>query len=370
MRVLIAGGGTGGHVYPALAVAAALPAESPVLYVGTEGGMEAGLIEHSGLELPFAAIPAAALRGRAPWTILRNLVVLVRGVREAGRRMAQFKPEVVLVTGGYSSVPVGVAARIRGIPLLLYLPDVVPGLAVRFLAHLASRVATSTPDAAAYLPRGDMVVSGYPVRPALWQTDRRQARAFFGLTEEEKVLLVYGGSRGARSINRALAADLEAFVDSAAVVHICGREGDEVWLRERAAKLPDALRARYLLYPYLHRMHLAFAAADLAVCRAGASVLGELPAAGLPAVLIPYPYVHQEENADYLLRQGAAVKIQDSCLQGEDGGPRPQDLRRSVEMILDDTALRLRMAAAMRQLARRDAVEVLLQHLQALADMG
>lgn len=330
--------------------------------------MEADLLRRSRIDLPFAAVPSAALRGRAPWTMARNLLVMSRGSRQAGRILDQFRPQVVLATGGYVSVPVGWAAWRRHIPLLLFLPDVVPGLAVRLLAQLAARVATSTPDSARYLPRGKMVVSGYPVRQALLKADREESRTHFGFSDQDTVLLVYGGSRGARSINRALAAALPALLERAAIIHICGREGDEHWLRRQAAELAPELQQRYRLHPYLHQeMPLAFAAADVALCRAGASVLGELPARGLPALLVPYPYVHQEENADYLVREGAAVKVLDRHLQGADGQPNVAPLIQALTPLLEDPNQRQRMAAASRRLARPEAAATLVAQLCSLA---
>lgn len=302
--------------------------------------------------------------------MLRNLAVLIRGSRAAGRLMAQFQPQVIFVTGGYSSIPVGVAAWLRRIPQLLYLPDIVPGLAVRFLGRLATRIAATTPDSARYLPRSKLVVSGYPVRSALWQADREQARSYFEFSMEEPVLLVYGGSSGARRINRAIEAALTDFLNQVSIIHVCGREGDEVWLRQRLEELPAGQQARYRLYPYLYQMPLAFAAADLVLCRSGASVLGELPAMGLPAILVPYPYVHQEENADYLVRHGAAIKVLDACLRTGDGRPAAEDLLRILQTLLEDRERLAGMAEAMRRLARPDAARVLVMQLRALAGEG
>ncbi len=329
--------------------------------------MENDLLRRTGVEVNYRAIPAAPLRGRAPWTLARNLAVLARGTNEAGRLMADFRPQAALVTGGYVTVPVGIAAWRRRVPLLTYLPDVVPGLAVRFLARLSHRVAATTPDSACYLPRDKVVVTGYPVRPALWAADRQQARAAFGFSPGEKVLLVTGGSRGARSINQAVAEVLPALLERASVVHLCGREGDEAWLRQRTASLPPALRARYHLYDYLHEMPAALAAADVILCRAGASTMGELPAVGLPALLVPYPYVHQEENADYLVRHGAAIKVPDEHLRTDDGRPDGSALLQALQTLLDDPARLNQMAEAARRLARPNAALAMSELLCALA---
>ncbi|MGQ9547555.1 MAG: UDP-N-acetylglucosamine--N-acetylmuramyl-(pentapeptide) pyrophosphoryl-undecaprenol N-acetylglucosamine transferase [Roseiflexus sp.] len=355
-------------MYPALAVAAALNAHGAqfvvadaddvhnramarhtrwsVLYVGSIGGMETALVARESA-LPFHALPAAAVRGRNPLIMARNLITLARGTGAAHRLIAFDRPAVILGTGGYVCVPVFLAARLARVPTMVYLPDVVPGLAVRLLARLANLVACSVADSGRYLgltpvdferavrhPATQdrtvrLVVTGYPVRQELLHADRRACRAVFGLSDDVPVLLVAGGSRGARSINRAIAALLPSLLPLMEIIHVCGREGDATFLNAAIRGLPENLQKRYHLYEYLHSvpdvsahtgsataptMIAALVAADLAVCRSGASILGELPAVGLPAVLVPYPYVHQEENADYLVQRGAAVKVSDASL--------------------------------------------------------
>lgn len=327
--------------------------------------MENDILRRAGPQVPTAAIQAAALRGRAPWTMARNAALLAQGAAQARQVLAEFQPEAVLVTGGYVSVPVGIAARQKRIPLVVFLPDVVPGLAVRFLARLAGRVAATTPASARYLPRGKLVVTGYPVRPELFTLARAEARARLDLPPAATVLLVYGGSRGARSINRAVGAGLAGLLERATVLHVCGQEGDDVELRQQAGRLPPPLQARYRLYPYLHdEMPAALAAADVAICRSGASTLGELPAVGLPAVLVPYPYVHQEENADYLVRSGCAVKVPDAQLHTRAGAPDPAALLAALRPLLEDPARRSAMAAAARQIAHPEAAAAIVEVLR------
>jgi UDP-N-acetylglucosamine--N-acetylmuramyl-(pentapeptide) pyrophosphoryl-undecaprenol N-acetylglucosamine transferase len=224
--------------------------------------------------------------------------------------------------------------------------------------------------------RWSVVAVGYPVRAELFGQDRAACRKDFGLAEDLPVAIVYGGSRGARSVNRAIAALLPDLLARSQIIHVCGREGDEGWLREAAARLPSELQARYRLYAYLESeqevggrrqtMTRAFGAADLAICRSGASTLAELPAAGLPAVLVPYPYVHQDENADYLVRRGAAVKVDDAAMLG-DGQPEGGALAREVIRLLEDKHERERMAEQSRALARPDAARHLAEILSRLA---
>lgn len=362
-----------------------LEGEPEIIYLGSRGGMEERIVKTES-RLPYQTIPTAALRGRGPRTFLPNLGLLVVGTLVATNLLRRLCPAAILGTGGYGCVPVFLAASMLHIPTLLYLPDVVPGFAVRLLAHVATRVASSVEDSRPYfrhLP--SLVVSGYPVRRELYHLDRDASRAAFGFNPEMPVLLVYGGSRGARNINRAIEALLPDLLPWTQIIHLCGREGDEVWLRKAAERLEPSLAARYWLAPYLetpweaerddHRnrtagkitMATAFGAADLALCRSGASVLGELPMLGLPAVLIPYPHVHQDENADYLVRHGAAVKIADHAMLGN-GNPREGPLFNHLYRLLrTDTQERLQMASRIRELARPEAAHCLATVLRDLA---
>jgi UDP-N-acetylglucosamine--N-acetylmuramyl-(pentapeptide) pyrophosphoryl-undecaprenol N-acetylglucosamine transferase len=336
-----------------------------VIYVGSVDGMERGIVQRES-SLPFRALPTAALRGRSPIALLRGLATLMRGTGMAWRLLQELHPSAILGTGGYVCVPLFLAARLARVPTLIYLPDVVPGLAVKFLARVATQVACNVEDAQRYLPaardnRHPLLVTGYPVRAALFQQDKAACRAAFGLDAALPVLLVYGGSRGARSVNRAVQALLGDILELAQIIHVCGREGDDIWLKETEEHLAPHLRARYRLYPYLENvgeatMLRAFGAADLALCRSGASTMAELPAAGLPAVLVPYPYVHQDENADYLVRHGAAVKVPDAAMLG-DGRPQDGPLFAELGRLLTDTSERQRMAQQSHRLARPDAAQ-------------
>ncbi len=241
-------------------------------------------------DLPFRAIQSAAVRGRGPIQLARNTVTLGAGVLQARQMLRQLKPAAILGTGGYVCVPLFVAARLVGVPTMIYLPDIVPGLAIRFLSRIATRVACSFEPSLSFLPRQKTVVTGYPLRSSLGQLDRDASRATFGLDHTLPVLLVYGGSRGARSINRAIERLMKPLLEICQIVHVCGREGDETFLAEAASQLPAVLRERYHLHPYLAgTMPEALTAADVTVCRSGASTLAELPAVGLPAVLVPLP---------------------------------------------------------------------------------
>jgi UDP-N-acetylglucosamine--N-acetylmuramyl-(pentapeptide) pyrophosphoryl-undecaprenol N-acetylglucosamine transferase len=333
--------------------------DSRLAYVGSPDGMEGDMVRREG-NVPFYAVDTAAIKGRGPLTLLRNLWRLARGVYQAIRLIRHLQPAALFGTGGYVCVPVFVAAWLCRIPSAIYLPDVVPGLAVRALARIATLTMTSIDDAAPFLRKqavnpaqwrdaSHVAVTGYPVRTQINPARRSDIRARLGIEGQGPVLLVYGGSRGARSINLAIAEHMAELLALMQIIHVCGREGDEGLLRATVEKLPEALQARYRLYPYLAAdgvvtMADVLVAADMTVCRSGASVLGELPAAELPALLVPLSFVHQDENADYLVRHGAAVKLTNETVAHE--------LLPAIRQVLADAATLPAMRLAMRHCAR------------------
>lgn len=314
--------------------------------------MERELVSRAGV--PFRAIHAGAMHGVGPVRAAWSAVRIARGVGEARRILAEFQPTVVLLTGGFVGVPVSLAAWRRGVPSVVYLPDIEPGQALKLMARLATRIATTTDESARFVDRRKMVVTGYPVRPAFAAVSRDAARAHFGFAPDERVVLVYGGSKGARSINRAVLADLPRLLAAAAVIHISGA-ADWAEVSARRMQLDEAERRRYLAFQYLHdEMAWAMAAADVAVCRAGASTLGELTYLGLPAVLVPYPYAwrYQKVNAQYLADRGAALVVRDDALRDDRAG-----MTRCVLDLLGDPERLAAMRRAAWQLGRRDGAE-------------
>lgn len=364
-RLLISGGGTAGHVYPALAVLAAweqadtdgVGAVPDVVWVGTPQGMERDIITGRGLR--YIAVPAGPLRGKSPLRLAASAVKLVVGVLVALVVVARERPDAVLTTGGYASVPVAIAGRLLRRPVVVFLPDVVPGLAVRLQARFAHRIAASFDEAAQQLPRRKTVVSGYPVRPALLEANREAARARFGVVGDLPVLLMYGGSLGARTLNYGIAGVLPDILERCHFIHVAGQlDHDELAIRTR--ELPRHLAERYHLHAFLgDRLVDAMAAADLCVARAGASTLAELPAVGLPAIVVPGPFSDQEHNADFLVEHGAGVKVGNDAVQAGALGGVVLDL-------LGDAHTRERMAEASRALARPDAAHRLIEVLRAV----
>jgi UDP-N-acetylglucosamine--N-acetylmuramyl-(pentapeptide) pyrophosphoryl-undecaprenol N-acetylglucosamine transferase len=349
-------------VYPALAVLDALqtlnPAELQILWVGGEGGMEAELVQRH--KIPYATIPAAGIHGIGLRTLPKNLGKLARGVFESRKILREYQPNLLFFTGGYLAVPMAVAGW--RIPSLLYVPDIEPGLALKSLAWFAEKITASTPTSTAYFSRPERVVAtGYPVRADLARWDKTAAREKLGLDTETPVLLVFGGSKGARSINNAVINNLPQLLERTQVVHISGKSD---WQRVQNARnvLKREQAQRYHLFDYLHEeMGAALAAADLVVSRAGASTLGEFPLFGLPALLVPYPYAwrYQKVNAEYLAEQGAAVMLQDENLTTQ--------LVSQVDKLLADPQKLAAMRAAMKKLARPQAAEKIAAEMLALA---
>jgi len=416
-RLMLAGGGTGGHVYPLLAVLEALPAEMEVLYLGRGGSVEERLARAHGV--PFSAMPAAAVRGMAPWRLVTNMVRVAAGVGSALRAMRRFRPDAVLVTGGYVSVPAAIAARLLGRPLVVCLPDVEPGLAVRALARLADRVTVSFPEVQRALPAGKAVVTGYPVRASFVNGDRAAARARLGVAPAERLLVVMGGSTGARNINNAVLGALPGLAELAKVFHITGRldyervraaaearlagrtsagVGDGSEGRDPGSPEPSSLApgshqgaspqvtahagdglaegaqrapanrpltcadGRYRIYSYVeNEMADLLRAADLVVARAGAATLGEFPAVGVPSILVPGSFAggHQTLNATYLRDHGAAVIVDDDRLADA--------LLPTVRELFESPQRLTEMAAAARRLANPQASRAIVAELQRAA---
>jgi UDP-N-acetylglucosamine--N-acetylmuramyl-(pentapeptide) pyrophosphoryl-undecaprenol N-acetylglucosamine transferase len=344
-------------VYPALAVAGALGKKVEVLWVGGEGGMETSLVRRAGL--PFAAIPAAGLHGVGLRAFPGNMWRLMRGYFAARREIDRFRPDAMFFTGGYVAVPVAMAGR--GIPQAIFVPDIEPGLALRVVSRMARLVMVTSDRSRAFYPeRKEVVVTGYPVRAELTQISRERGRAALDLDPDQATLLVFGGSRGARSINQALWRILPVILERCQIVHITG-ELDWPAVDKVEQGLPEDLASKYRAFSYLHeRMGAALAAVDLVISRAGASTMGEFPLFGLPAILVPYPHAwrYQKVNAEHLVSQGAAISLADETLEDA--------LLPTILSLLEDRKRLQAMAAAARRLAIPDAAKKIAAELLAL----
>jgi undecaprenyldiphospho-muramoylpentapeptide beta-N-acetylglucosaminyltransferase len=358
MRLMVSAGATGGGINPALAVLQALGEKSEqILWVGSEGGMEADLVNRAGV--PFTAIPAGGIHG-VGLKAVAALWKLARGFFAARKLIRAFKPDVLFFTGGYVAIPTGLAGL--NIPTLLCLPDIEPGLALRVLSRFADQIVVPAEESRAYFPKQKKItVVGYPTRPDMKVWEREAAFKAFDLSPEKPTLTVTGGSLGARSINDALMDILPELLPKMQVVHLTGKL---TWPEVEAAReaLPDELLVNYRAYPYLYeRMGAAFSVADVVVSRAGASILGELPLFGVPAILVPYPHAwrYQKINADYLANRGGALVLKDEDLN-EKLGPWILDL-------MGNESKRRAMKTALEALANPGAASTIANYLRQLA---
>ncbi|WKZ44560.1 MAG: UDP-N-acetylglucosamine--N-acetylmuramyl-(pentapeptide) pyrophosphoryl-undecaprenol N-acetylglucosamine transferase [Anaerolineales bacterium] len=345
-------------MYPALAVHSALTAkiaDVDTLWVGGRGDMEETLVKRQGIA--FESVPAAGVHGVDLASLPRNLALLAQGVVAARRILKEFKPDVLFFTGGYVAVPVAVAGY--SIPTLLFVPDIEPGLALKSLTRFANEIAVITSQSQKYF-RKKVRETGYPIRPDLALWDRETATRHLGISGGFPVLLVFGGSQGARSINLAALNNLRDLLAKFEIVHLTG-DADWTYVKHMREQLPMELAARYHVLPYLHEMGAALAAADLVVSRAGASVLGEFPLFGLPAVLVPYPHAwrYQKVNAEFLAYRGAAVILEDQRLNNE--------LMMTLNVLLDNRNKMKSMRAAMFELSHPRAAEKIASILMELA---
>lgn len=349
MRLMIGAGGTGGHVYPALTAAQVLSQQNHNLtFVGTRGGggFEKRLVDESGIRFEAVTeIFAGPVVGVHPLRAAWSLILMSVGVVQSLVLLLRHRPQSILLTGGWANVPLALAGWLLRVPLLVYLPDIEPGKTIQYISKIAQKVAITVPDAAAHFPPGKTVVTGYPLRETLTTATRDEAIRHFNLDPNRKTLLVFGGSRGARSLNEAIVSLVpDLLADGLQIIHVSGTLDADAAQAKRAA-LPDA--THYHVFSYLeHDMGLALAAADLVLSRSGASILGEFPYFGLPSLLVPYPYAwrYQKTNADYLVSHGAALRLEDQSLH--------ETLLPAIRDLTQNPPLLAQMAASAKALAQ------------------
>jgi UDP-N-acetylglucosamine--N-acetylmuramyl-(pentapeptide) pyrophosphoryl-undecaprenol N-acetylglucosamine transferase len=353
---VLTGGGTGGHIYPALSVAQCLEGEE-LLYVGTAEGPEAAIVPKAGI--PFRTVPSRKLSRRPTPGTLVAAAVSAWGVLRGAALLRSWKPDVVLGTGGYASAGVMFAAGLLGYPTIVHEANVVPGRVNKLLAKLCTRIAITYPASAEHFPPGKTVLTGLPVRPDLMRGDPAKVREQYGLDPDLPTLLVSGGSGGAQSLNRAVVEALpELGRIPVQVVHQTGRSHYEAVMRE-VGDLP----AFYHPLPYVDDMPALLSAGTLILCRAGSSTLAEVTAVGLPAIAAPYPFAvadHQTANARALEQAGAAVLVPDAELTGD-------RLVREVRGILCDPGRLEAMRAASKAQGRPDAAQQVADLLRSVA---
>jgi len=319
--------------------------------------MERKLVAESGLDFArYDEVYAGPIHGVNPLRMLSSIFKLAIGTVQSFGKMLSIRPKVILLTGGWSNLPVAVVAWILRIPIVIYLPDIEPGLTIKVLQRFASKVAITVDSSAQYFPAGKTVITGYPLQDNRLTATREEGLAHFQLDDNRKTLLVFGGSRGARNINIAIGDNLQKLLDDGLqVIHVTGTLDYERTM-EQVSELKD--HPRYHPFPYLHDdMGLAFAVADLVVCRSGASTLAELPLFGLASILVPYPYAwrYQKVNADYLADNNAGIRVNDEDMS--------EQLYDTIRTLITDEKRLSEMQANAKALANPDGSKQLAQLL-------
>jgi UDP-N-acetylglucosamine--N-acetylmuramyl-(pentapeptide) pyrophosphoryl-undecaprenol N-acetylglucosamine transferase len=359
MRVLIAAGGTGGHIYPGIAVAKEIMRREPnseARFVGTERGLESKLVPQAGFEL--SIIDSAGLKNVSPIARARALMVIPKSLLTARGLLRAFKPDIVIGAGGYVSGPVVLAAALMNVPTLVMESNALPGWTNRRLARFVDKAAVSFEAALPYF-RGKGVVTGNPVRREFFEIPARQ-RDMSG--KGEFSVLVFGGSQGAKAINEAMVAALPTLGGLRDVLKITHQTGEEDFESVRAGYLAADWAERGNVKQYIDDMVATFAEADLVICRAGATTTAELIAAGKAALMVPFPFAaddHQRKNAEALANTGAAIMMLQQDLSGERLAHEIARLARDPERI---TA----MERASRKLSRGDAAAAVVDLIEKL----
>ncbi len=359
MKAILAGGGTGGHIIPALAIAQELKKQfsAEIVFVGTARGLETRLVPAAGF--PLHLIEVGALNKVNLRTRLRTFADLPRSVRQALRLMLDFRPNIVIGVGGYASGPAMLAAILRRIPTLAFEPNYVPGFANRRVARWVSGAAVHFAATGRYFRNA--VVTGVPVRQAFFEIPEKK-------TGEASTILVFGGSQGAHAINRAMfdsAAMLRASVPGVRIIHQTG-ERDYNDAEAAYVKLAHSGSGAVEVYRFIEDMPRVFAQADIIVCRSGASTVAEISAAGKPAIFVPFPLSaddHQKRNAEALEKTGAAVMLQQSDLT-------PESLTTLLTSLLRDPARLQAMGDAARKLSYPNAARDIAALAERLASIS
>ena len=355
--ILIAGGGTGGHTSPGLAVAALLGERGvPCAWIGSRDGVEARLVPERGI--PYYAIATGKLRRYWSWRTVGDLVLSVpAGLVQAAVLLGRLRPRVVFATGGFVALPTVLAAAARGIPIVAHEQTAVPGLANRIAARFSRRVAISFPGSDEKFPAGKSILTGNPLRPELRMGSRADAVARFGLDAALPLVYVTGGAQGAQRINRAVGEILPRLLGHAQVIHQCGDHpttGDRAWLGARRAALPPALARRYTVLPYVGpELAAIYATASLLVARAGAGTVNECCQLGVAALYIPLPGTSGDEqtaNARTVERAGGCEILPQAALS-------PETLCERVQALLAEPTRLKEMGERARAVAFPDAAE-------------
>jgi UDP-N-acetylglucosamine--N-acetylmuramyl-(pentapeptide) pyrophosphoryl-undecaprenol N-acetylglucosamine transferase len=372
MRIIISGGGTGGHIYPAITIVKELVKSDPsckILFVGTATGLEADIIPKEGLD--FATINVRGFERRLSFRNIATVFKTGGSVWKCRNIVKKFQPDIVIGTGGYVCGPILLAASLMGVPTMIQEQNVIPGITNKLLSRFVSKIAVGYAEAAVNFGRNKdkVIFTGNPIRPEILAANRAEGIHALELDPSKRTILISGGSRGARSINRAMLEVHRRYAGNREIqlLHVTGSsEYNDIVGRLQHSGMNFAAAGNISIKPYLYNMPDALAAADLAVFRAGAVGLAELTARGIPSILIPYPYAaenHQEFNAMVMKNHGAAEVIHDAELTGE-------GLFQLLDGLMNHPEKLAAMAQASKGLGRPDSAKIIAQIAIGLSKSG
>ncbi len=370
MKIIVSGGGTGGHIYPALTLIRTIQkkvADTEFLYVGTRQGLESDIIPKE--NIPFFALDlAGGFERHFTLANIKRAANAIISVKKAVNIVKTFKPDVVVGTGGYVCGPILLAASLEKVPTLIQEQNVVAGITNKILSKFVTKIAVGCEGALNHFPKDKTVYTGNPIRAEVLQGNREEGLKYFNFDDDKPVVLISGGSRGARSINRAMVDILVKAADNPAIqyLHVTGKvEYDDIITRLKEADIDTNTLKHIRIEPYLYNMPQAMAMADLIITRAGATTLAELTARGIPSILIPYPYAaenHQEYNAKALVDAGAARMILNKDLTSE-------LLQKNINELLTNIDTLKAMSAASLSLGRPQAAEEIAELILQLSNI-
>lgn len=367
MRIIVSGGGTGGHIYPAITLINEIKRRRPdaeFLYVGTSDGLEADIIPKE--DIPFSTVDIHGFERKLTPVNLWRAIKAGVGTLEAMNIVRRFSPDVAIGTGGYVCGPILLASSLLGVPTLIQEQNAVAGITNKLLGKFATKVAAGTAEAVKAFPTGKTIYTGNPIRHEVMAAKREQGIKELGLNPDMLTVLVSGGSRGARSLNNAMIDVLEKYAgnEKVQILHVTGSVGYEDTIKKLEDRGIDHENSSNIsVVPYLYNMPLALAAADLAIFRAGATGIAELTARGIPAILVPYPYAaenHQEHNAMAVVNGGGGRMILDRELTGA-------GLLQVMEELLSDEKGLKQMAKASRKLGKPQAAKDIVDIVMSIA---
>ncbi|MGG3451414.1 MULTISPECIES: undecaprenyldiphospho-muramoylpentapeptide beta-N-acetylglucosaminyltransferase [Bacillaceae] len=352
MKIVVSGGGTGGHIYPALALIRMIKLKHPetsFLYIGTEKGLESKLVTREGI--PFRSVDITGFRRAVSFENVKTIMRFLKGVNECKKMLKEFKPDVVIGTGGYVCGPVVYAAAKMGIPSIIHEQNSVPGLTNKFLSKYVEKIAVCFEEAKEFFPAEKTILTGNPRASEVIEASSTGIMETFDLQSEQKTVLIFGGSRGAKPINDAVTGALTNLASrDYQVLYVTG----DVHYEKVSSMLETAGKpANVSIVPFIHNMPEVLASSNLVVSRAGATTLAELTALGIPSILVPSPYVtnnHQEKNARTLTDRGAAILLLEKDLNAD-------TLVGELDSILMNESSLIQMKKEAERLGIRDAAD-------------